>query len=41
VVSPTQTVGSTAISAQSSIETKWYAKSAGAVGELIKVSPSV
>lgn len=41
VVSPTQTASSTAISAQSSIETKWYAKSAGAVGELIKISPTI
>lgn len=38
VVAPTQTVASTAITAANGIETKWYAKSAGAVGELIKIS---
>ena len=38
VVSPSQTAGSTTITAASSIETKWYARSAGAVGEIIKIS---
>lgn len=38
VVDPTQTAGSTAITAQSSIETKWYARSYGAVGEVVKIS---
>lgn len=37
-VSPTQTVGSTAISAAAAIETKYYARSAGAAGELVKIS---
>jgi hypothetical protein len=41
VVSPSQTVASEAISAQNSIETKWYARSSGAVGELIKISDIV
>lgn len=38
VVSPSQTASSTAISAQASIETKFFARSAGAVGESIKIS---
>ncbi len=38
VVNPSQTVGSEAIASQNSIETKWYAKSVGAVGELVKIS---
>ena len=38
VVSPSQTASSTAITSQSAVETKWYARSAGAVGELIKIS---
>jgi hypothetical protein len=38
VVSPSQTANSTAITAAGSIETKWYARSAGAVGEIIKIS---
>ena len=38
VVDVATVVGSTAISSQSSIETKWRAVSSGAVGELIKVT---
>lgn len=38
VVDNNTVVSSTAITSQSAIETKWYAKSAGANGELIKVS---
>lgn len=38
VVDLTQTVGSATLTSSSAIETKWYAKSAGAAGELIKVS---
>lgn len=41
VVDVATVVGSTAITSTNSIETKWYAKSAGAIGELIKVSPSI
>lgn len=37
-VNPSQTLTSTAVSAQGNIETKWIAKSAGAVGELVKLS---
>ena len=33
-------VGSTTLLSQSSIETKWIARSAGAVGEVIKISPT-
>lgn len=38
VVDPTQTVSSAALSAVGSIETKWYARSYGAVGEVVKIS---
>jgi hypothetical protein len=38
VVSNNTVVASTAITAANGIETKWYAKSGGAVGELIKIS---
>lgn len=41
VVDPTQTVASFTVLSQASIETKWKAASAGAVGELIKVTPTV
>lgn len=38
VVDPTQTVSSAALAAAGSIETKWYARSYGAVGEVVKIS---
>lgn len=38
VVDNNSVVGSTAITSQSAIETKWYAKSGGANGEIVKVS---
>ncbi len=38
IVSPTQSVTSTTISATSNVETKWVAMSAGAPGELVKMS---
>lgn len=38
IVSPTQTVGSEALTAVGDVETKWYAKSAGQPGELVKMS---
>lgn len=41
VVDNNTVVGSTAITAQASIETKWIARSAGAANELIKISPTV
>lgn len=41
VVDNNTVVSSTAITSQSATETKWIAKSAGAVGELIKISPTV
>ncbi|MBI1213633.1 MAG: hypothetical protein GC190_19415 [Alphaproteobacteria bacterium] len=37
-VNNTQTVGSTAISSASNIETKWYCRSVGGAGELVKIS---
>lgn len=40
VVDNNTVVSSTAITSQASIETKWIARSAGAVGELIKISPT-
>ena len=40
IVSPTQTVTSATLTSASSIETKWYARSAGAAGEIIKISPT-
>lgn len=41
VVDVNTVVSSTAITSANAIETKWYARSAGAVGELIKVSPTI
>lgn len=38
IVDTTQTVSSTAISAASNIETKWYCRSSGLTGELVKIS---
>jgi hypothetical protein len=38
IVSPTQTAGSTTISATGDVETKWYASSTGAPGELVKMT---
>lgn len=38
IVSPTQTASSTTISATGDVETKWYASSTGAPGELIKMT---
>lgn len=38
IVSPTQTAASTTISATGAVETKWYAQTPGAAGELIKIS---
>lgn len=38
VVDNNAVVGSTAITSQASIETKWYAKSAGLAGETVKIS---
>jgi len=38
VVSPSQTVASTAISSATEVETSWYARSAGLPGELVKAS---
>jgi len=40
IVNNTQTVGSTAITSQTNIETKYYARSTGLVGESVKVSPT-
>lgn len=37
-VAPSQTLTSTTVSAQGNIETKWYAMSQGAVGELVKIT---
>jgi hypothetical protein len=37
-VSPSQTAASTTIAAGGSVETKWYAQSAGLPGELVKIS---
>jgi len=37
-VSPTQTAGSTAISATGNVETKWFARSSGLVGDVVKIS---
>lgn len=41
VVDVNTVVSSTAITSANAIETKWYARSAGAVGELIKISPTI
>lgn len=41
VVDNNTVVSSTAITSQSAIETKWIARSAGATGEVIKISPVV
>jgi hypothetical protein len=38
VVDPTQTVTSATLASAGSIETKWYARSYGAVGEVVKIS---
>lgn len=38
VVDPTQTAASTTITAVGNVETKWYARSEGAPGELVKMS---
>lgn len=38
IVSPTQTAGSTTISAAGNVETKWIAMSSGLPGEIIKIS---
>lgn len=38
IVSPTQTASSTTITAAGAVETKWYAASYGAAGELVKMS---
>jgi hypothetical protein len=38
VVDPTQTAGSTTVTAVGDVETKWYARSAGLPGELVKIS---
>ena len=38
IVNNTQTVTSAALASQSAIETKWFARTSGAVGELIKIS---
>jgi hypothetical protein len=40
-VSPTQTVTSTTIGAAASIETKFYCRTAGQPGDLVKISPVV
>lgn len=37
-VDPTQTVTSSTIAATTSVETKWYARSSGLAGELVKIS---
>jgi len=41
VVNNNTVVSSTAIASQNSIETKWIARSSGAVGELVKISPTI
>lgn len=41
VVDPTQTASSNAFAGAGSVETKWKAASAGAVGELIKITPTI
>lgn len=38
IVDPTQTVTSSSITSSANIETKWYCRSTGAVGELVKIS---
>lgn len=38
IVSPTQTAGSTSISAATNVETKWIAMSSGLAGEMVKIS---
>ena len=38
IVSPTQTAGSTTITAGTNVETKWFARSSGLAGELVKIS---
>lgn len=41
VVSPSQTASSTTITENVTVETKWYARSSGGVGELVKISDIV
>lgn len=41
IVSPTQTAGSTTITATGGVETKWYAESYAGPGELVKMSSTV
>jgi hypothetical protein len=41
VVSPSQSVTSSTITENTNIETKWYARSSGGVGELVKISEVV
>jgi hypothetical protein len=41
VVSPTQTAGSTTITATTNVETKWVCMSQGLPGELVKISSHV
>jgi hypothetical protein len=38
VVSPSQTTASTTIAETTTVETKWFARSSGAAGELVKIS---
>lgn len=38
IVTPTQTVGSEALTVASNVETKWYARSSGLPGEIVKIS---
>lgn len=38
IVSPTQTASSTTITAATNVETKWYCRTAGLPGELVKIS---
>ena len=40
-VSPTQTVTSSTITSTNYVETKWYARSFGAPGEVVKISPTL
>jgi hypothetical protein len=41
VVSPSQTASSTTITETTNVETKWYARSSGGVGEIVKISEIV
>lgn len=40
-VSPSQSVSSSTITSTNYVETKWYARTPGAVGELVKISPTL